>query len=105
MRRRRGYTESISVRRPYRRRGLARALIAQSLHAVKERGMEEAALGVQTENIHGAFRLYESMGLPGGAELDHPAQAARLGDGPRPPPGRRPPGKISAIGITCEGRA
>ncbi len=63
MGRRRGYTESISVRRPYRRRGLARALIVQSLHAVKERGMEEAALGVLTENIHGAFRLYESVGF------------------------------------------
>jgi mycothiol synthase len=63
MGRRRGYTESISVRRPYRRRGLARALIVQSLHAVKERGMEQAALGVLTENLHGAFRLYESCGF------------------------------------------
>jgi mycothiol synthase len=61
--RRRGYTESISVRRPYRRQGLARALICQSLHAVKQRGMDEAALGVLTENIHGAFRLYESVGF------------------------------------------
>jgi mycothiol synthase len=61
--RKRGYTESISVRRPYRRRGLARALLVQSLHAVRERGMEEAALGVLTENLHGAFRLYESVGF------------------------------------------
>jgi ribosomal protein S18 acetylase RimI-like enzyme len=63
MGRRRGYTESISVRRPYRRRGLARALLVQSLHAVKERGMEEAALGVLTENVHGALRLYEGVGF------------------------------------------
>jgi ribosomal protein S18 acetylase RimI-like enzyme len=61
--RKRGYTESISVRRPYRRRGLARALLVQSLHAVEERGMQEAALGVLTENVHGAFRLYESVGF------------------------------------------
>jgi ribosomal protein S18 acetylase RimI-like enzyme len=61
--RKRGYTESISVRPPYRRRGLARALLVRSLHAVKERGMEEAALGVLTENVHGAFRLYESVGF------------------------------------------
>jgi mycothiol synthase len=61
--RRRGYTENISVRRPYRRRGLARALLVRSLHAVKERGMHEAALGVLTENTHGAFRLYESVGF------------------------------------------
>ncbi len=61
--RKRGYTESISVRRPYRRRGLARALLVQSLHALEERGMEEAALGVLTENVHGAVRLYESVGF------------------------------------------
>jgi ribosomal protein S18 acetylase RimI-like enzyme len=61
--RKRGWTEFISVRRPYRRRGLARALLAQSLHAVRERGMTEAALGVLTENTHGAFRLYESLGF------------------------------------------
>jgi ribosomal protein S18 acetylase RimI-like enzyme len=61
--RKRGWTEDISVRRPYRQRGLARSLLAQSLHAVKERGMEEAALGVLVENRHGAFRLYESLGF------------------------------------------
>lgn len=61
--RKRGWTEFISVRRPYRRQGLARSLLVQSLHALKERGMEEAALGVLTENLHGAFRLYESVGF------------------------------------------
>jgi ribosomal protein S18 acetylase RimI-like enzyme len=38
-------------------------LIAQSLWAVKERGMTEAALGVDTENLTGALRLYEGMGF------------------------------------------
>jgi ribosomal protein S18 acetylase RimI-like enzyme len=61
--RRRGYTEFISVRRPYRRRGLAGALLVQSLQAVRDKGMEEAALGVLTENLHGAFRLYEGVGF------------------------------------------
>jgi ribosomal protein S18 acetylase RimI-like enzyme len=61
--RRRGYTEDISVRRPWRRRGLARALIAQSLEALKERGMAEAALGVDAENRTGALRVYESLGF------------------------------------------
>lgn len=60
--RKRGYTENISVRRPWRKKGIARALIAASLKALKERGMEEAALGVDTQNLSGAFRLYESMG-------------------------------------------
>ena len=60
--RKRGYTEAISVRREYRRQGIASALIALSLQAVKDAGMEEAALGVHTENPNGAFQLYEKMG-------------------------------------------
>jgi mycothiol synthase len=97
MDRRRGYTESISVRRPYRRRGLARALIAQSLQAVKERGMEEAALGVLTENLHGAFRLYESLGFRVvhswttlRKSLDQPPAPAVATGPPGPPGGGRP---------------
>jgi len=61
--RQRGWTEDISVRKPWRRRGIARALLVQSLHAVKERGMTEAALGVHTENPNGAFQLYQSVGF------------------------------------------
>jgi len=60
--RRRGYTESISVRRPWRRRGLARALIGASIRALRERGMTETALGVDTQNVTGALALYESCG-------------------------------------------
>ncbi|HWQ84067.1 MAG TPA: GNAT family N-acetyltransferase [Anaerolineales bacterium] len=59
----RGYTESICVRRPYRKQGLAHALIAASLQALRERGMQEAALHVDTENLSGALRLYESLGF------------------------------------------
>lgn len=61
--RRRGYTEFISVRRPYRRRGLARALIAESLRVLKARGMTESALYVDAENVSGATRLYEECGF------------------------------------------
>jgi len=61
--RKRGWTEDISVRRPWRRRGLARALLVQSLHAVRQRGMQEAALGVDTQNPTGALNLYESVGF------------------------------------------
>jgi len=61
--RRRGYTEFISVRRPWRRRGLARALIAASFPLLRARGMTEAALGVDTENTSGALRIYEGCGF------------------------------------------
>jgi GNAT superfamily N-acetyltransferase len=58
----RAWTESISVRRPWRRRGIARALIAQALHAIKAQGMKTASLGVDTGNPNSALKLYESMG-------------------------------------------
>ena len=60
--RRRGYTEDIWVRRPWRRRGLARSLLVQSIRMFAEMGMQETALGVDVQNPHGALRLYESVG-------------------------------------------
>ena len=61
--RRRGWPDPICVRRPWRKRGLAKALIVRSLHLLKAKGMTEAALGVDTENLSGALRLYESVGF------------------------------------------
>lgn len=61
--RKRGYTEFISVRRPWRKRGLARALIVRSLRVQKEQGMTESALGADSENISGATRIYETCGF------------------------------------------
>jgi len=61
--RKRGWIGPVCVRRPWRRRGLAHALLAQTLQALQERGMTEAALGVDTQNLTGALRLYESMGF------------------------------------------
>jgi mycothiol synthase len=61
--RKRGYTETICVRRPWRRRGLARALLARSLRVLQQQGQAEAALSVDAENPSGALRLYTSMGF------------------------------------------
>ena len=60
---RRGWLEHISVRRPWRRRGLASALIADALRGLRAAGMTEAALGVDAENLSGALRVYEAMGF------------------------------------------
>jgi mycothiol synthase len=59
----RGWLERISVRRPWRRRGLARAITAASLHRLREAGMDEAMLGVDSENANGALGLYEALGF------------------------------------------
>lgn len=56
------YTESISVQREWRRRGVAQALIARSMVMWRDRGYEHAALGVHTTNPNGAFPLYEGLG-------------------------------------------
>jgi mycothiol synthase len=61
--RKRGWTEGISVRRPFRRRGLARALIARSLQVQKQAGMTESALSVDSENLSGATKVYEDCGF------------------------------------------
>jgi mycothiol synthase len=59
----RAWLNRVSVRRPWRKRGLARALIAASFVAVRARGIEDACLGVDANNPSGALRLYESMGF------------------------------------------
>jgi GNAT superfamily N-acetyltransferase len=60
---RRGYLASVFTRRPWRRRGLARAMIARSLVAFRDRGMTTAALGVDADNPSGALGLYEHLGF------------------------------------------
>ncbi len=60
---RRGWLESVFTRRPWRKRGLARALITRSLELLRERGMTSAALGVDADNPSGALGLYESTGF------------------------------------------
>lgn len=61
--RRRGYTEFISTAREWRKQGVASALICASLRALRDRGMNEAALGVHAENPNGAYELYQKLGF------------------------------------------
>jgi mycothiol synthase len=57
------YVSSVSVRRPWRRRGLARALLASSLVAAREAGYTSASLGVDSNSPTGATDLYRSLGF------------------------------------------
>ncbi len=63
-----GYLMMVFVRRPYRNKGLASAMIARSLDVLRKAGVGQAALGVDSENPSGACRLYERMGF---REKDH----------------------------------
>ncbi len=60
---RRGWLDHVSVRRPWRGRGVARALCATALRVLREHGMDEAWLGVDGGNPTGALRLYEGLGF------------------------------------------
>ena len=59
----RGWLEHISVRRPWRRRGLARAITAASLVKLRAAGLDEGMLGVDSENANGALSLYDGLGF------------------------------------------
>ncbi len=58
---RRGWLEHVSVRRPWRGRGVAKALCAASLRVLREHGMDEAWLGVDGSNPTGTVALYEGL--------------------------------------------
>jgi len=59
----RGWLHSVFTRRPWRKRGLASALIGRSLTLLRERGMTSAVLGVDADNPTGALGLYERAGF------------------------------------------
>lgn len=62
----RGWLDSVFTRRPWRKRGLANALIARSLVKLRERGVDSAILGVDADNPTGALGLYERNGFEAG---------------------------------------
>ena len=57
-----GFTDVLGVRRPWRRRGLAGALLVAAMRAYLADGMEYALLRVDTANPTGAVGLYERLG-------------------------------------------
>ena len=59
----RGWLEHISVRRPWRRRGVGRAITAEALRVLRDAGMTEGMLGVDADNPTGALGLYQGLGF------------------------------------------
>jgi mycothiol synthase len=58
-----GWVQTLGVRRPWRRRGLALALLHHSFAELARRGATRVGLGVDAENTTGAVRLYERAGM------------------------------------------
>jgi mycothiol synthase len=59
----RGLLDGVSTHPAHRRRGLARAAIAESLRLLRDAGARSAYLLVDTDNQNRALALYESCGF------------------------------------------
>ncbi len=60
---REGWVGQLGVRRPWRGRGVATALLVRSMEAFRAAGLEAAILGVDVENPTGALGVYERVGF------------------------------------------
>jgi mycothiol synthase len=60
--RREGWVRSLGVKRAWRGRGVASALLENSFNAFLGAGLTHSMLGVDTENPTGALGLYEGLG-------------------------------------------
>jgi mycothiol synthase len=58
-----GWVGALGVRKPWRRRGLAAALLQHAFTEYRRRGESHVGLGVDAQNETGATRLYERVGM------------------------------------------
>ncbi len=58
-----GWVNVLGVRRPWRRRGIALALLYHSFCELYRRGIRKVGLGVDAQNLTGATRLYQKAGM------------------------------------------
>lgn len=58
-----GWVSTLGVLPPFRGRGLGTALLQHAFSEFHRRGLARAGLGVDAENVSGAVRLYERVGM------------------------------------------
>lgn len=58
-----GWVASLGVRRPWRKLGLGLALLRHAFNEFYRRGKRKVGLGVDSQNLTGALRLYENAGM------------------------------------------
>ena len=93
-----GWVGQLGVRRAWRRRGSATALLVRSMTAFRAAGLEAASLGVDTENPTGAVGLYERVGFRPYKRF------VRLAKAFEDPPGQSPAGAaLAGVGAAREG--
>ena len=65
-----GWVDVLGVRQPWRRRGLALALLTYSFEEFRTRGFDRVGLSVDGESTTGALELYERAGMHVDQRLD-----------------------------------
>ncbi len=58
-----GWVSTVGVRRPWRKRGVALALLHHAFRELGKRGKKRVGLGVDSSSLTGATRLYERAGM------------------------------------------
>ncbi len=58
-----GYVAAIGVRRPWRGKGYAKALLLHTFRELYDRGITRVTLGVDSQSPTGATHLYERVGM------------------------------------------
>jgi mycothiol synthase len=58
-----GWLNTLAVRRPWRQRGLGTTLLRHTFGEFWQRGERKVGLGVDSQNLTGALRLYEGAGM------------------------------------------
>jgi len=66
-----GWISDLGVRTPWRHRGLGEALLRAAFRELHARGLRRVGLGVDTENVSGALRLYERVGMRAVSRADN----------------------------------
>ncbi len=74
-----GFVDTLGVRRPWRRQGVALALLHHSFAEFKKRGQKRAGLGVDAGSLTGATKLYEKAGMHVARQFDNYSKVLRPG--------------------------
>jgi mycothiol synthase len=74
-----GWIGTLAVRRPWRRKGLGMALLHQAFGEFYRRDIRKAGLGVDSQNLTGATRLYERAGMHVALQFDSYEKELRPG--------------------------
>ena len=65
-----GFVNTLGVKRPFRRQGLALALLHHSFNIFYQMGKKRVGLGVDADSLTGAPRLYEKAGMTVSRQFD-----------------------------------